>query len=116
MAPFRSRPAVAELEARTNPATISFTQGNLVVDGTSAADTIRVYFYGADASRVAVVRQTGPAIESKILPRAQVKSIAINGGAGNDTILNDTSLSIKISGGDGNDSVWGGSGADFVTG
>ena len=49
MTPTRVRPALHDLEARTVPAGITFTQGHLVVDGTAAADTIRVYFYGADA-------------------------------------------------------------------
>ena len=46
MTPNRSRPALAELERRTVPAGITVAQGNLVVDGTPGADTIRVYFYG----------------------------------------------------------------------
>ena len=48
-----------ELESRTNPSAITFTQGHLVVNGTAAADSIHVYYYGNDATRVAVVMQTG---------------------------------------------------------
>ena len=69
MTPTASRLALFELERRTNPSGISFTQGNLIVDGTPAADSIHVYFYGADPSRVAVVMQTGPATVSKIVPK-----------------------------------------------
>src|SRR4051812_40712109 len=116
MTPIKSRPTLAPLENRMVPAGISFVQGNLVVDGTAGADTVRVYFYGADASRVAVVRQTGTVTESKIVSLAAVKSITVNGGDGNDTLLNDTNLGIKISGGAGDDSIWGGSGNDTLIG
>ena len=42
--------------------------------------------------------ETGAVTESKIVPRAQVKSITVNGGDGNDTLINDTSIGIKLSG------------------
>ncbi|MBO0698480.1 MAG: hypothetical protein J2P46_08805, partial [Zavarzinella sp.] len=116
MTPNRFRPVLRPLEARSVPAGITFTQGNLVVEGTGAADTIHVYFYGSDATRVAVVCQTGTVVESRIIPKAQIQSITITGGDGADTIINDTNLTAKISGGNGNDSIWGGSGSDFVTG
>jgi Ca2+-binding RTX toxin-like protein len=77
------------------------------VDGTAGADTIRVYFYGADASRVAVVRQTGAVTESKIVPRAQVKSVTVNGGDGNDTLTAtfDPDDADVYSGGNGRDTA-----------
>src|SRR5688572_27512497 len=116
MATPRCRPALRELECRTVPAGITFSQGHLVVDGTAAADSIRLYFYGGDQTRVAVALQTGAQVESKIVNKAEITSITIAAGDGADTILNDTSLTVKVSGGTGNDSIWGGSGADFLTG
>src|SRR4051812_9661153 len=116
MTPNRTRPSLVQFESRTNPSGISFTNGNLVVDGTAAADTIRVYFYGTDATRVAAVLQTGGVTQSKIFSRALVKSVTLNGNAGNDTILNDTNIPVSSTGGVGNDSIWGGSGNDTITG
>ena len=63
-----------QLESRTNPSGITFTQGHLVLTGTAAADSIHVYFYGSDTTRVAAVVQTGTTIQSKIVPTAHKAS------------------------------------------
>jgi hypothetical protein len=114
MTPTRFRPVLRPLETRAVPAGITFAQGHLVVEGTAAADTIHIYAY--DATRVAVVRQTGTAVESRIVPKAQVLSLTVTGGDGSDTMINNTDLGAKVSGGGGNDSIWGGFAGDFISG
>ena len=106
MAPFRCRPTLCTLETRATPAGITFTDGHLVVAGTPAADTIRVYFYGADATRVAVVRQTGTEIESRVGVARKVRqraesddccATAVQGSAAAATImLTDATIRVSI--------------------
>jgi Ca2+-binding RTX toxin-like protein len=112
----KSTLALRPLEERATPASISFVEGTLRVEGTALADSIRIYFYGADASRVAVVCQTGLLNEWKIVSTSDIKSIIVNGGDGNDRIVNDTNLAAWMTGGNGNDSIWGGSGNDSLYG
>lgn len=87
------------------PASVS--NGNLTVNGTSGHDTI-------------LVSQSGTAVTVTVngfsLNFPDVQSIEINGGIGNDTIRNRTSLPMTARGDSGADRLFGGDGMDWLDG
>lgn len=102
--------ACTQLESREVPTvTAGFSSGTLTLRGNGAADHIRIH---ETAGRVTVDGFTGSVAVS------QVRSVVIDGGAGNDVVVLDVgrSLAAKVTarGGTGTDAVVGDYGARFV--
>ncbi|MBC7782852.1 MAG: hypothetical protein H7144_03350 [Burkholderiales bacterium] len=81
----------------------------LVINGTSAADTISV----APKGSYLVATMNG---NSQKFTASLIAELAIKGGQGNDTITNATVLGAYLEGGDGKDHLTGGSGNDSIYG
>jgi hypothetical protein len=89
--------------------------GVLQINGTYRADTARVYPQGTQV----LVQSSSAGDVSPVTTRwdaAKVRSILFNGGAGNDSFVNDTALPCTANGGDGNDTLTGGGGDDRLFG
>jgi len=91
----------------------------LHVEGTSGNDTVRVSnFTDGFGIRYYKVEETGASGNNAVsLFNANlVKKLIFNGGDGNDSFVNTTSLQTTAYGGNGNDSLIGGNGNDFLFG
>src|SRR5262245_38366806 len=105
----RARPSLESLERRLVPTTAFFNKnGNLEVHGTSGSDKIYVTF---TSSRVTVSGAGSFA-------RSQVFGVALDAGAGNDTVkmLGSANVWTSIYGGPGNDTLFGGLSKDTLYG
>jgi len=119
----RFRPEIDALGARALPAAgpvATLTRGVLAIVGTDAADQIQVNISGSSHARGranAVVRIPGVA---RAFRAAQVRSIVVAGGGGDDFIaINDGgrwAIPATIDGGAGHDLIAGGGGADRIFG
>jgi len=99
-----TRLGVEPLEVRDCPA-VNLFNGVLTVEGTAGADVI-------------TVTQSGNTIYAggQTFDAAAVSRIVITGGAGNDTITNNTGKLANLYGGFGNDTIRGGWGVDKIFG
>jgi len=88
-------------------------EGRLNVEGTAGADNINVSVSTTDATKLLVVFNGGTPI---VFPLALVRSIGVDAGAGDDTVLIGATVtrSAQIDGGAGNDNLTGGSGNDKI--
>ncbi len=84
-------------------------QGQLVIQGTSTADTASVRLVGSEV----VVTFNG---REKRFAASSVRSILFRGGNGNDTFTNNTSITSAAYGEQGDDTLIGGSGSDLLRG
>lgn len=116
----RTRLQVTQLEERLTPAvalpraaqvTLN-DSGLLSIVGTPRADAIRVLQEGRDI----LVVVAGPRGREYRFAESQVRTITFFGGAGNDTFINDTSVSSLLHGGAGRDILQGGSANDTLCG
>jgi Ca2+-binding RTX toxin-like protein len=100
------------------------TSGVLTIEGTSGNDQIEVTensgtggWYGGPSSQLRVTvtnRDTNQVVSSQLFNKDAVKDLIIDGGAGNDVIVNKTEKSSIIYAGDGNDTVQSGAASDHV--
>jgi len=115
-------PRLEELGGRTLPS-VSLVGGVLTIGGTAGSESITVWRPSADSIQVNV-SSTG---EARRFSAADVNSIDLRGGAGNDfitvgqgltkaTILRGGLGNDVITGGGGSDDVFGGSGNDRIRG
>jgi Ca2+-binding RTX toxin-like protein len=104
--------AVSEqLECRTLMSVgVSVQQDELVIFGSSIADSVKVTSIGGGAVRV-----DAPLV-TRFIARAAFSSIHFIGFGGNDTFVNATSVPSFAEGGPGNDILVGGSAADRLDG
>ena len=101
------------LEPRTlMAAAVTITDGVLRVDGGPGPDQIEVRRIARDL----VVLDSGA--QASRTPIANVSSIEINAGSGDDVvrILSNVDTNATVDGGDGNDQLFGGSGSDLLIG
>lgn len=84
------------------------------VSGTSGNDAATLDLPSANTLRVRVV--TGGATVEQTFDLSQVSVVQFDAGAGDDSLLNSTSVPVSVTGGDGNDSIAGGLGNDTLDG
>lgn len=110
---------VQTLEQRRvlSAATSQVYNGNLYVNGTSQHDVIHVYHAGNNPNYVWVASAAnGSRYAFQRYASRSIRYIVIQGGHGNDTLYNWTSISSVIAGNSGNDRIAGGHGADWLWG
>jgi Ca2+-binding RTX toxin-like protein len=84
---------------------------NYTIAGTSGNDRIEIKESGSgDGVDVFVNGE----LKAENVPHDELANILIDGGGGNDTIINRTNAEAKINGGAGNDRITGGSGNDTI--
>jgi Ca2+-binding RTX toxin-like protein len=110
----RGRPLFDSLEPRRllseTPGSARLSaSGTLLVTGTSGNDSLIARFNGGSVLASINGNQTS-------FTRADVRRIAISGGAGNDVINNKTTLASTLAGEAGNDRLFGGRGRDTQLG
>lgn len=104
---------------QTNKAASLDSSGKLTVNGRKGNDKIelvRMPVMGKFATPMVQVKVNGQVVMT--IPYAKLKSVVIHGGAGNDNIKIDPSLTVPttIFGGKGNDTIQGGGGSDKIFG
>jgi Ca2+-binding RTX toxin-like protein len=127
----RLQPAPEALEQRDVPSNVPvLSNGILSIKAGDAGDTIHVQYDSRGTSstlddEIDVDWQRGNGAldhySFKLYggpsdPSQRVKEVHVDGGAGNDTIVNDTSLISVLRGGKGSDKITGGSAADRIEG
>lgn len=92
--------------------------GVLTVTGNAANDSVRVYHPVVkgrlDLTKIQVIDNTTRKVTT--FTTSKVKSIEVNGGDGNDTLVNETAIRSVLAGNKGNDILRGGPGYDVLTG
>jgi Ca2+-binding RTX toxin-like protein len=102
-------PQLEILENREVPsATATLANGILTVNGTDKSDFIHVFVPQNNAAKVDVQVVINGHASLFTFDRAKVSALTINGGDGNDVIINCTNIPSTISGGNGNDRIFGG--------
>jgi Ca2+-binding RTX toxin-like protein len=93
---------------------VSFTDGQITIEGTDLDDTVRVM---SDSGVVTVTAQAaGEVAESYKFDSSEVDSLYFEGGTGDDLFVNRTSISSTAYGNGGNDWLLGGHGDDVLKG
>ena len=86
----------------------------IILTGTTADDAAVISAPDANTIDVSIV--TDGVMVEQSFDASEVNSVAFNSGAGNDSLMNSTSIPVIAIGGDGNDSFVGGSGNDTLYG
>ena len=110
---------IEDLEQRQVPATMSFTFGTLIFDGTPGNDRVSVGVTIPDTSGDAskwTVNVNLDGVAQAPMPYVDVQRIRFNGLAGDDTFFNKTWIPAEAYGGDDNDTLTGGWGRDMLYG
>ena len=95
--------------------------GTLTISGTDANDLVTVFVNNRGTASTAddlLIAQSSHfgRVETARYRTTEVSRIRFNGGRGNDTFINFTSLPTEANGGDGDDTLIGGSGNDVLRG
>jgi uncharacterized delta-60 repeat protein len=96
------------LESRLLLTTASASSGLLTISGTSGSETINIGLNAQDRITISGVNSTF----------ANITSIVVNAGSGNDTVVVSTAISLPatLNGGNGNDTLRGGDGNERLNG
>jgi len=105
--------ATSQVTGQTDVSNVLFDNGTLTVGGTVGADTIQVV-HGSLTVTINGVQVAYFADESE----SMVQCVLVFGGAGDDVILVDSSITaaVEIDGGEGNDTLQGGGGSNVLDG
>lgn len=110
---WRAALRVEELVARITPsANLVLNSGALIIPGTTGNDTAVVSQDTTNASKIDVLYDGA----SYQFDASKIKLVKFNGGLGNDSFTNNTSIASIANGGAGDDTLIGGSGKDILNG
>ncbi len=86
----------------------------VLVTGTTANDAATLDLPSAGTLRVRVI--TGGVVVERSFALNTITTVQFDAGAGNDSLVNSTSVPVRVNGGDGNDTITGGLGNDTLSG